>query len=164
MGICWPFISLTSHMPHRQTIHFTCAQSNTAHCSNMEQKLTVTDFLRDHMSGSYMTPSQGTAVVLNFQGTFSKVKVTQSCLTICNPMDCSPWNSPGQKSGVGSLSLLQGIFPTQGTNPGLPYLRPILYQLSHQETFFKGLGKTGKIRFQKPAVKILHHQSQVMWK
>ena len=53
----------------------------------MEQKLAVTDFLRDHMSGSYMTPSQGTAVVLNFQGTFSKVKVAQSCLTVCNPME-----------------------------------------------------------------------------
>ena len=34
-------------------------------------------------------------------------------------MDYSPWNSPGQNTGVGSLSLLQGIFPTQGLNPGL---------------------------------------------
>ena len=44
----------------------------------------------------------------------------------------SPWNSPGQNTGVGSLSLLQGIFPTQGLNPGLPHYRKILYQLSHQ--------------------------------
>ena len=44
----------------------------------------------------------------------------------------SPWNSPGQNPGVGSLSLLQGIFPTQGSNPGLPHCRQILYQLSHQ--------------------------------
>ena len=43
----------------------------------------------------------------------------------------SPWNSPGHNTGVGSLSLLQGIFPTQGSNPGLPYCRQILYQLSH---------------------------------
>ena len=43
----------------------------------------------------------------------------------------SPWNSPGQNTGVGSLSLLQGIFPTQGLKPGLPYCRRILYQLSH---------------------------------
>ena len=42
----------------------------------------------------------------------------------------SPWNPPGQKSGVGSLFLLQGIFPTQGSNPGLPLCRQILYQLS----------------------------------
>ena len=61
-----------------------------------------------------------------------KVKVVQSCLTLCEPMNCSPWNSPGQNTGVGSLSLLQGIFPTQGSNPGLPHGRRILYQLSHK--------------------------------
>ena len=41
----------------------------------------------------------------------------------------SPWNSPGQNTGVGSGSLLQGIFPTQGLNPGLLHCRWILYQL-----------------------------------
>ena len=40
----------------------------------------------------------------------SEVKVTQLCLTLCDP-----WNSPGQNTGVGSLSLLQGVFPTQGS-------------------------------------------------
>ena len=44
----------------------------------------------------------------------------------------SSWNSLGQNIGVGSLSLLQGIFPTQGLNPGLPHCRWILYQLSHK--------------------------------
>ena len=45
----------------------------------------------------------------------------------------SPWNSLGQNTGVGSLSLLQGIFPTQGSNPGLLHCRQILlYQLSHK--------------------------------
>ena len=47
----------------------------------------------------------------------------------------SPWNSPGQNTRVGSLSLLQGIFPTQGSNlglPRLPHCRQILYQLNHQ--------------------------------
>ena len=44
----------------------------------------------------------------------------------------SPWNSPGQNTGVGSLSLLQGIFPTQQSNPGLPHHRWIFYQLSHK--------------------------------
>ena len=43
-----------------------------------------------------------------------------------------PWNSPGKNSGVGSLSLLQGIFPTQGSNPGLLHCRQILYPLSPQ--------------------------------
>ena len=44
----------------------------------------------------------------------------------------SPWNSPGQNTGMGSLSLFQGIFPTQGLKPGLPHCRWILYQLSHK--------------------------------
>ena len=44
----------------------------------------------------------------------------------------SPWNSPGQNTGVGSLSLLQEIFPTQGSNPGFPHCRWILNQLSHK--------------------------------
>ena len=46
----------------------------------------------------------------------------------------SPWNSLGQNSGVGSLFLLQGIFPTQGSNPGLPHCRRILYLLSHKRS------------------------------
>ena len=44
----------------------------------------------------------------------------------------SPWNSPGQNTGVDSRSLLQGIFPIQELNPGLPHCRRILYHLSHQ--------------------------------
>ena len=44
----------------------------------------------------------------------------------------SPWNSLGQNTGVGGLSLLQGIFLTQGSNPGLPHCRQSLYQLSHK--------------------------------
>ena len=61
--------------------------------------------------------------------------VAQSCLTLCKPMDCSlpgssaHEDSPGENVGVGCHFLLQGIFPTQGLNPGpLP-----LYCLSHQE-------------------------------
>ena len=44
----------------------------------------------------------------------------------------SPWNSPGQNTEAHSLSLLQGIIPSQGSNPGLPHCRQILYQLSYQ--------------------------------
>ena len=56
-----------------------------------------------------------------------KVKVTQSCPTLY-----SLWNSPGQNTGVGSLSLFQGIFPTQRSNPGLLHCRWILYRVSHE--------------------------------
>ena len=61
-----------------------------------------------------------------------KVKVAQSCPTL------RPWNSPGQSTGVGSCSLLQGIFPTQGSNPGLLHCRRILYQLSYREARYLG--------------------------
>ena len=52
-------------------------------------------------------------------------------------MDCSPpgssvhGDSPGKNTGMGCHALLQGIFPTQGLNPGLPHCRQILYHLSH---------------------------------
>ena len=61
-----------------------------------------------------------------------KVKVAQLCPTLCDPMDYSLWNSPGQNTGVGSPSLLHGIFPTQGLSPGLLHCSWILYQLNHK--------------------------------
>ena len=45
-----------------------------------------------------------------------------------------PWNSPGKNTGVGSHSFLQGIFPTQASNPGLPHCKQILYHLTHQDS------------------------------
>ena len=64
------------------------------------------------------------------------VKVSESRSVVSNSLRphglYSPWNSLGQNTGVGSCALLQGIFPTQGSNPGLPYCRLILYQLSHK--------------------------------
>ena len=62
--------------------------------------------------------------------------VVQLCLIFCDPMEPTRplclWNSPGKNTGVGSLSLLQGIFPAQGSNPGLLHCRQILYRLSQQ--------------------------------
>ena len=63
---------------------------------------------------------------------------SESCSVLSNSLQShglySPWNFPGQNTGVGSHSLLQGIFPTQGLNPGVPHCGWILYQLSHQES------------------------------
>ena len=63
------------------------------------------------------------------------VKKSESCLVLSDSLQLhglySPWNSPGQNTGVGSCSILQGIFPTQGLNPGLRHCRRI-HQLSHQ--------------------------------
>ena len=50
----------------------------------------------------------------------------------------SPWSSPDQNTGVGSLSLFQGIFPTQGSSPGLLHCRQILYQLSYESKPLSG--------------------------
>src|SRR5574337_596347 len=64
--------------------------------------------------------------------------VTQSCLTLCEPTNCSSpgssvhGDSPGKNTGMGCHSLLQRIFPTLGSNPGLPHCRQILYHLSHK--------------------------------
>ena len=62
--------------------------------------------------------------------------VAQSCLTLCDPMDCSPpmsfvKDSLG-KNGVSNHALLQGFFPTRRSNPGLPHYRRILYHMKHQ--------------------------------
>ena len=62
--------------------------------------------------------------------------ITQSCPILCNPMDCSlpgssvHLDSPGKNTTTGCHSFLQGIFPTQGSNPGLLHGRQILYHLS----------------------------------
>ena len=68
-------------------------------------------------------------------GTLCVISESESCSVVSDSLPphglYSPWNSPGQNTGVGSRSLLQGIFPTR-LNPGLPHCRWILYQLSHQ--------------------------------
>ena len=64
--------------------------------------------------------------------------VAQLCPNLCDPMNCSPpgssvhGDSPGKNTGAGCHALLQGIFPTQGSNPGLLHCRQIFYHLSHQ--------------------------------
>ena len=64
--------------------------------------------------------------------TVCESEVAQLCPTLCDPMDCSPmdcslslcpWDFPGNSTGVDCHFLLQGIFLTQGLNPGIPYCR-----------------------------------------
>ena len=67
-----------------------------------------------------------------------EVLVAQSCPSLSDPMNSCyfrllcPWDSTGENAGVGSHALLQGIFPTQRSNPGLLDYRGILYRLSHR--------------------------------
>ena len=73
---------------------------------------------------------------LSFPSPRSEVKWSESRSVMSSSLRpnglYSPWNSPGQNTGVGSLSLLQEIFPNQGSNPGLPHCGQMLYQLSHK--------------------------------
>ena len=70
--------------------------------------------------------------------------VSQSCLTLCDTVDCSPPGSsvhrdcPGKNTEVGCHAFLQGIFPTQGSNPGLLYCMWILYCLKLGKPTLKG--------------------------
>ena len=66
------------------------------------------------------------------------VEIAQSCPILRPHGLYSPWNSPGQNTAVGNLSPLQGLFPTQGLNPGLLHCRRILYQLSHKGSPIRG--------------------------
>ena len=74
----------------------------------------------------------------HIMGVSLHAKSFHSCLTLCDPVDCSPpgssvhGDSPGKNTGVGCHALLQGIFPTQGSNPGLLHWREIPYHLSHK--------------------------------
>ena len=84
----------------------------------------------------------GTCIFIYFQllyiivGLILLWRESESCLVVSDslwpPGLHSPWNSAGQNTAVGSRSLLQGIFPTEGSNPGLLHCRQILYHLSHQ--------------------------------
>ena len=68
----------------------------------------------------------------------SDSEVAQLCPALCDPVVLQPtrllcpWDSPGRSTGVGCHCLLQGIFPTQKSNPGLSHCRQTLYHLSHQ--------------------------------
>ena len=82
-----------------------------------------------------VTPGISWLPTFTFQSLIMKVKSESESHSVVSdslwPHELySPLNSPGQNTRVGSLSLLQGIFPSQGLNPGLPHCRHTLYQLS----------------------------------
>ena len=106
-----------------------------------------TDYVRPHrwkpmrLTCPWDSPGKNTGVGCHFLLQCMKVsesEVAQSCPTLCEFMDCSPPCSsihgifPGKSIGLGCHFLLQGIFPTQGSNLGLPHCKQTLYCLSHQ--------------------------------
>ena len=79
--------------------------------------------------------AQGLSDDVSMPEEHEELNVAQSRPTLCDPMGYTGHGIlHGQNTGVGSLSLLWGIFPTQGWNPGLPPCRQILYQLSHHRS------------------------------
>ena len=86
------------------------------------------------LAGRFFSIFFSTSVTYEVQNQW-EVKWRESCSVVwlfMTPWIYSPWNSPGQNTGVGSLSLPQGIFPTQGSNKGLLHCRRIPYQLNHK--------------------------------
>ena len=91
------------------------------------------DFIGNLVSASQRTLSVVTVAwkqVIKNRQTNKKTRSLSHVWLFTDSLLYSLWNSPGQNTGVGSLFLLQGIFPTQGLNPGFPHCRQILYQLS----------------------------------
>ena len=82
--------------------------------------------------GSYQSKEHGEKKKKNLSVTFESESLSVVSGSLWPHGLYSPWNSPGQNTGVGSCSLLQGIFSTQGSNPGVLHLRKMLNQLSHQ--------------------------------
>ena len=102
-----------------------------------ETKMTLVTNVRDHMKSGWLCSQLVSLARVVWNWAWS-LKVAQSGLTLCDPMDC---NMPGpavhmilQARILECIfhSLLQKIFPTQGSNPGLLHCRWILYHLSHQ--------------------------------
>ena len=97
------------------------------------------------VSHSFLLTSLWPQIQIQGLGTQSSFNFFTFSLGLCESECCSvvsdslwshglysPWDSPGKNTGVGSLSLLQGIFPTQELNPGLPHCKQILYRLSQK--------------------------------
>ena len=110
-------LCINPHLVHKTDIYYICLQKSLLYVFK-KKKARETWWLETWL-------------------TYTLCLVAQSCLTLCNPMDCCPpgssvlGDSPGKNTEVGCHALLQGIFPTQGLNLGLPHCRWILYRLSH---------------------------------
>ena len=138
------FYCYVSNMPQLLLLlsHFSCVQL----CVTPE---TAAHQVPLSLGFSRLLPGVGCHFLLQCMKVKRESEVAQSCLTLSDPMDCSPpgssvhgifqarvleWvaiaysscNTPSQNTGVGSPSLLQGIFPTQGSNPGLLNCRQII--------------------------------------
>ena len=108
--------------------------STFAYISNCPQKVTENNLLNTAIGTIYSDKICFNSIL--YLHSIWRMRMSKSRSVVSNSLPahglCSPWNSPGQTTGVGCHFLLQGIFPTQGPNPGLRHCRWILYQLSHK--------------------------------
>ena len=110
-------LCINPHLVHKTDIYYICLQNSRCYTYFLK-KARATWWLENWL-------------------TYTLCLVAQSCPTLCDPTDCCPpgssvhGDSPGKNTEVGCHALLQGIFSTQGLNPGLPHCRRILYRLSH---------------------------------
>ena len=119
----WAGVTYISHKPRKRPPHALYPWSPCHYVASKVQWM-------EHCIHHLLLP------VTSMKNTFSTYSESESCSFLSDSLRphglYSPWNSPGQNTGVDNLSLLQGISPTRGSNPGLPHCRWILYQLSHQ--------------------------------
>ena len=114
-------------LEHQSTAEHKAYISHLALCRKSQQiPLLDYKFCRDRVMSFFITQLSAWHIISE-----SESHSVVSDFLLPHGLYC-PWNSPGQNTGVDCLSLLQGIFPTQGSNPGIPHCRQILYQLSHQ--------------------------------
>ena len=112
---------------------YTCKESDMTEWLSFTHSLTHSnDFMREREILIHEWIDILSSFLWNVWCLSEWVKVTQSCPTLQPHGLYIPWDSPGQNTRMGSLFLLQQIFPTQGSNSGLPHCRLILYQLSHK--------------------------------
>ena len=139
-----------------QTLFLICSKNTSELCkSALEQYIQKhtwrqdnPDTISEHQKGQCLAPRGNDQMFLKLGLSYvlCLCLVAQSCLTLWDPKNCSPpgssvhEDSPGQNTGISCHALLQGIFPTQGLNSGLPHCRRILYQLSHQGSSKLGSG------------------------
>ena len=104
-------------------------------------------------------------------GLCARAPSLQLCPTLCDPrtVACTrllrPWNFLGKNTGVGCHFLLQGIFLTQGSNPGLPHCRQTLYHLSHQGSPMPKKGNAKECsKFSKPGFSNTRNVNFLMFK
>ena len=90
-------------------------------------KMEPTSLMSPELAGVYFTTSVTWEALIQDTAVAAAAKSLQSCQTLCDPIDGSPpgsrpWDSPGKNTGVDCHALLQGIFPTQGSNQSLLHL------------------------------------------